>query len=234
MKINKDFVSSQNVQKSLEEFYEKPILRVSIELVMSIVIVSVFALFALRPTLITMSDLLKEIEEKEELNVALQQKVAALATAQTEWTAFEDQVDNLQLSFFQNPSLEEILLYLEYLSRQESVLVTGVSAPSLAVNLVENDEPVSLANLTLVPYDTTFQVMGDYEGILQYLQQIERHQPLMSIETLQLSQSNSEEILPMSATIRLRLYVQQEGSAETENTGKAARSTAANPAEASL
>jgi Tfp pilus assembly protein PilO len=216
MKIKKDFAASQSVTKSLQAFYEKPILRVSFELVMSILVVAVFALFALRPTLITMSNLLKEIEEKQQLDEDLQEKIAALSTAQSEWTAYKSQFDKLERSFFQDPSLEEVMLYLEYLARQEDVLVTTVTSPEIPVKMEPSDDQ-SIKLLTLTPYETNFQAVGSYENILNFLGRIEQQQPLMSVESVQIAINQKDDVSPLSVSFQLRLYVQEEPKAQSES-----------------
>jgi len=207
-KITKNFVASPNIQKSLQSFYDHPVLRVSLELVLSIIVVAVFALFALRPTLLTMANLLQEIDEK--------QKMAALATAQSEWSAYKGQVEELQRAFFNEPSLEDVLVYLEYFARQQSVIVTGMTAPEIAVQLDDNGEAQSTGLLALVPYESNFQVVCDFEGILGFLQQVEKQQPLISVEALQLSMGDEESAVPMSATFRLRVYVQQTAAEKSQ------------------
>lgn len=251
MKVRQNFVSSQNIQASLQAFYDKPVLRVTFELILSIFVVAVFALFALRPTLITMSELLKEIEEKQQFNKELQQKMASLSTAQNEWTAFQDEIEKLQLAFFHDPSLEDVLLYLEYLARQESVVVTGMTAPEIAVRATDADfntnavgtDPLFLAangsattDFTpekLTPYETSFQVLGTFEGIMEFLQKVESRQPLMSIEALQIAVNENETNLPMSASFRLRVYVLQTPSlddpAPTDDSATSVQPAAANP-----
>lgn len=232
MKIRKDFTNSFNVQKSLQDFYEKPILRVSFELVMSVVVVGIFAIFALRPTLITMANLLREIDDKRELNKDLQQKMAALSTAQNEWTAYQSEIEMLPQAFFQEPSLEEVLLYLEYLARQQSVLVTGMSAPQIAVRLA--DEPENAGLLTLTPYEANYQVMGTFPGVLSFLQQIEKQKPLMSVETMQMTMGDIDDALPMSANFRIRVYVQQTPEPGTPEKAKASSGKQAATSEENL
>jgi len=216
MKIKKDFIASKNVTKSLQAFYEKPILRVSLELVMSIVVVAIFALFALRPTLMTMSNLLKEIEEKEQLDKALQEKIAALSTAQSEWTAYKSQFAKLERSFFQDPSLEEVMLYLEYLARQEDVLVMTVTSPEIPVKLEKSDSE-SITLLSLTPYETNFQAVGSYENILRFFEKIEQQQPLMSIESIQIAMNQKDDTSPLAVNFQVRLYVQESPKAPKES-----------------
>ena len=58
----------------LEQFYHNPVAKVSLELFLTIGLVVFLALFAIKPTLLTMSDLVKEIEDKRELETQLSKK----------------------------------------------------------------------------------------------------------------------------------------------------------------
>lgn len=231
MKIKKNFLAGSQVQKNLQLFYDKPIVKVSLELVISVVVVTLLALFALRPTLLTMSELLKEIEEKEELDQALQQKIAALATAESEWQVFQSQVARIQQSFLQNPSLEEVLVYLEYLARKQEVFVFSMSVPDIAVQLNLFSDPSRPANstapnLALATYDVNFQVSGEYDKILDFAREIENQQPLMSIESIQINQDTrlpDENLL--NASIRVRLYIQKPPDMNSTRSGGSTTTT---------
>jgi hypothetical protein len=54
----------QKLIRNLNAFYQKPVAKVSLELFLSVGTIIFFAMFAIRPTLLTMSDLVKEIEDK--------------------------------------------------------------------------------------------------------------------------------------------------------------------------
>ena len=87
-----DFLDKKKRQLQLNDilnkFYENPVARVSIELFLSIFTVIFFAVFAIRPTLLTIADLIKEIEDKEDLIVQLDRKIASLSSAETEYRKF--------------------------------------------------------------------------------------------------------------------------------------------------
>lgn len=205
-----DIVTQAQIRKEIQSFYEKPVTRVSIELVASIVVVMVFALFALRPTLLTMSELLAEIEEKRELNEALQQKVAALSTAQNEWSVRESEVEKLRSAFFINPSLEEILLYLEYIARDENIVVESISPPK-GIMVELDDQNADVLNTRLARYSAGFNLAGNYESIIDFLNRLEQLQPLFSVESVKLQVSDDDDTpWQMQGNIQLGIYVYQD------------------------
>src|SRR3989344_6030356 len=75
----------QRYYLNLQRFYRQPVARVSIFVVISFMTVSFFSVFAIRPTLVTISSLIREIEDKREINSQLDQKVADLSRVQAEY-----------------------------------------------------------------------------------------------------------------------------------------------------
>lgn len=112
---------------SLSAFYEKPIAKASIELFLSIAAVLFFAVFAIRPTLITMSDLVKEIEDKRELDKKLGQKIAALSSAQAEYLKLEPRLGVLEVNIPTNPDVVETLKIIEKLASEQKITISSLN-----------------------------------------------------------------------------------------------------------
>lgn len=112
---------------TLTQFYEKPIAKASVELFLSIAAVLFFAIFAIRPTLITMSDLVKEIEDKRALDKQLGQKIAALSSAQSEYLKLESRLGVLDINIPTNPNIIETLKIIEKLASDQKITINTLS-----------------------------------------------------------------------------------------------------------
>ena len=64
-------INRQQLTTTLLSFYHRPVAQVSLELFLSVATVVFFAVFAIRPTLVTMSNLIKELEDKRQLDQQL-------------------------------------------------------------------------------------------------------------------------------------------------------------------
>ena len=64
-------------------YKDRQSIKVFLELLLSIVAIALFAVFALKPTIITIIDLTKQIKAKEEVIATMDTKIQNLATAQT-------------------------------------------------------------------------------------------------------------------------------------------------------
>jgi Tfp pilus assembly protein PilO len=91
----------------LRSLYEKKQARVYSSIVASILAVTFFIFFAIRPTFVTIAKLLKEIEDKRIVAEKLEDKIQALNLAQAEYQRLEKQLFliNEALPEKSNPSL---------------------------------------------------------------------------------------------------------------------------------
>lgn len=225
----RNFMSNQKVKEDLEKFYDKPVTKVSLELVLSLVTVLLFAVFALRPTLNTMSQLTKEIEDKKVIETGLTRKLTALATAQNEYLTYRDRFDILEEAIHESPTLETALFYLEYLVNRENISLAGLRIESFPVGVVpvlqtdSDDDLIATTSaatrrepekeIGLYAIQATFS--GDYPNMLRFFQVMESIRPLFSVESFSFtvipSRPNEPPTLRGSATIYMYGY-QDEGT----------------------
>ena len=80
-------------------------LRMFLELLLTLVTVSFFAAFALRPTLLTIIELLKEIDTKEETLTKMSTKIQNLQQAQTLFLQEQSRISLLETTIPDTPAL---------------------------------------------------------------------------------------------------------------------------------
>lgn len=71
--------------KQLKSLSKKPVAQASLALILSLLAVSFFGIFAIKPTMVTIADLVKTIKDKEEVSRLLQTKIEVLTTAQVNY-----------------------------------------------------------------------------------------------------------------------------------------------------
>lgn len=103
----------QRYYLNLRRFYQQPVARVSIFVVMSFMTVSFFSVFAIRPTLVTISSLIREIEDKREINNQLDQKVAGLPLVQAEYIQAKADVPRVWRAMPDRPEVAGLIWQLE-------------------------------------------------------------------------------------------------------------------------
>ncbi len=208
--INRTIVSGEVIREQLEKFYEKPVTRVSFELVLSLVGVMFFALFALRPTLNTMSSLLNEIEEKEEVDVALSRKISALATAQNEFITFGDRFSILDETIHTNMSLEVALIYMEYLVARENLSLAGLQIrefPLILTAPADTGQELRLGDREIQPYAFQVAFRGSYSDVIRFFEAIESVKPIFSVQEFTFNvEQNRDDTRTLSTTATIIMY----------------------------
>lgn len=219
----RSFVSGEVIRTELEKFYQKPVTRVSVELLLSLITVMFFALFALRPTLTTMSKLVKEIEDKKKVEEALTKKVAALSTAQNEYLTYSRRFGILQQAVHEKPSLDTALYYLEYLVARENLSLAGLrieefpleldpvaSAAASGALLPPSDSLTSVASDRVIgAFAVNANFTGDFENVQRFFAALETLRPLFSVQgfTFRIQRDRERGVrLNTSATIILYGY----------------------------
>jgi Tfp pilus assembly protein PilO len=122
----------EKITNTLNDFYQKPVARVSLELFLSVFAVVFFAIFAIRPTLVTMSDLVKEIEDKKDLDQKLTQKIASLSTAQTSYLDVQERLYLLVQTLPSTPDLVHSVKIIEKLAVDRGVLIDSLTISALS------------------------------------------------------------------------------------------------------
>lgn len=199
----------QQLGSALQSFYQKPVAKVSVELFLTIGLVMFLAIFAIRPTLVTMSDLIKEIDDKKLHDQKLEQKITALATAQSEYTSFEPRLPLLDQAISSKPKLVYGLKVLEKLATDNKVVIFGLTVSELPPEEPENS-PFSERVLNTMPI--SINIIGDYISIRNFTEAIRNNRHAYIIESIAFTlndESDDSKILRASITISVPYYAPQ-------------------------
>lgn len=216
MATQRNIVSAQALRENLQQFYEKPVTRVSLELLMSLLTVIFFALFALRPTLNTMTQLVREIEEKRVVDQQLSSKIAALSTAQNEYFTYSSRFPVLESAVFQELSLENALIYLEYLADLADTSLSSLQIRDFPVALppVDGESGASRGSTALARQEIGIHAIqmtfvSDLGGIRRFFQAAESIRPLLAVQGYSITvreERNAPPVITVNATLYMYGY----------------------------
>lgn len=211
---------------ALTQFYNQPVARVSLELLLSLLAVGFFAVFAIRPTLLTMSDLIKEIEDKRELDNQMSQKIAALSTAQSEYLQVQDQLPLLDEVLPKTPQLVRSLKIIEKAATDNNIIINGINVNELPKE-VDPNAPVP-ARLKRVDVPITIVLTGDYLSIRQFVETLRNSRRTFVIDSIifTLSEERGQRRLNASLTVSIPYL-----GADTGGRSSAAPTPTPNPEE---
>jgi Tfp pilus assembly protein PilO len=174
----------QQLVSVLNQFYEKPVARVSVELIISISVIVFFAIFAIRPTLLTMTELIKEIEDKRTLDRALDQKIAALGSAQSEFLTLQDRLGVLDEAIPSQPDLVTSVKTIERIASDRNLPITAISVSDIPDDLPEDVPFEKLKRQNLI---ISLSVTGDYLAIRQFVEDIKSTRRMFVLESVTFS-----------------------------------------------
>lgn len=211
---------TQQATKLLLAFYHKPVAQVSTELFLTIGAVLFFALFAIRPTILTMTELVKEIEDKKETSEALSRKVTVLQTVQGEYFALQDQLYLLDEVIPIEPDPERYLRIIEKVASDNRISISSMQVNEIPL---EPEESVAFTRKSPVEGQINLSLTGEYQAIRQFLQTLSEVRPLISLDSISFFKSTTEvDTNTISVSIQLRYhYYGETVAAPTGSRGRA-------------
>jgi Tfp pilus assembly protein PilO len=185
----------------LNEFYKRPVARVSLELFLSVLAVIFFAIFAIKPTLSTMVDLVKEIQDKQKLLSQMNDKIASMSTAQQQYTQYSNQFSLLDEALPKEPMLLNALQIIEKVASENALVVQDISVSDLP----SETEEVNIGNAERKTLTFNVTVAGDYLSLRQFVETLMTSRRVFLIEQVVFGASNSRDTQYLVAKLRINL-----------------------------
>lgn len=203
----------QNLQQALVDFYNKPVAKVSLELFFSLAAIIFFAVFAIQPTLKTMTELVKEIEDKRALSEKMDQKIASLSTAQSQYREYSDQFYLLEEAIPRSAVLVDSLKVIEKLASENNIIIESINLSDVPddLNIAGSD------NAERVILTFNVNISGDYLDIRQFVEALISSRRMLIVDQINFSLANNQEYQYLTATVRINApYYQLEGTSGTK------------------
>lgn len=108
-------------------YKDKPQVKAYLEILLSLITVSVFGIFAIKPTAVTIAQLLKEIEAKKATIVIMEEKIANLQKAQSIFNENVEKISLLGTAIPKRPTPEGFARQVEGLSGKNNVEIMKVT-----------------------------------------------------------------------------------------------------------
>jgi Tfp pilus assembly protein PilO len=171
-------------------------LRMFLELLLTLATVSFFAAFALRPTLLTIIELLKEIDTKEETLTKMSTKIQNLQQAQTLFLQEQSRISLLETTIPDTPAPDAFVRQIEGVAASHPVNLLGVSMGEITLAGEEETKRGS-DELEKLPEDAkaisfSLSVSGQYSGIINFLSAIEQMRRPIKIDAINIISSELE------------------------------------------
>lgn len=179
----------------LGQLYRQKKTRVYTEIVLSIFTTAFFLFFAIKPTVVTITGLLKETKDKKMVVEKLEEKVNALNLAQREYQSLQTELYLVDQALPQEAKISLLLKQLEALALKAQVNVEAIQYSTVTLRgEISRSEPQGLGfNLA---------VSGDYQNLREFLHSLNDLRRIILLDAFSFKIKKAEEqklILTLSA-----------------------------------
>jgi hypothetical protein len=184
----------------LTQYRERSDWKAYLEILLSLTTVSVFSIFALRPTILTIAELIQQIEEKKATVIKIDAKIQNLGKAQTLYDRQRPNILLLTDSVVpKNPQSDVLARQIEGLSAQNQIpvssfsfgeaVILGESTPKVTQETEDEEktDPV-LSNSSQMDFSLTSVLdINNYPSVLNFLAGFEKMRMPPKIKTAEIS-----------------------------------------------
>ncbi len=174
-------------------------------LILSLFTVSFFGFVAIRPTLKTIFELRKQIEDSRLVDEALQKKIDNLIIAQQEYQLIKNLLPLINEALPSEADLTKALLKIENLANEYELTISSLQVGPITYQTKNEDSLVNKEpNGTTATIDIQIQLKGHYQQINKFLEKLFNTRRIITTNSLALSPISQEEGLNLS--LKLNTY----------------------------
>jgi len=186
------FLNIYNVYK------RRPDLKMFLEILLSLGTISFFAAFALRPTALTIVQLLEQIDEKESTIEKMDQKIQNLQTAQTLVSQETNRISLLDTAVPEQPSPHGLVRQIEGLANSQNVRILGISVGEVILVGIEDRPKRSTRDVEAFPEGSgelsfSVSVTSDYTSLNAFFSGLEKLRSPIKIDNSSINASETDE-----------------------------------------
>jgi len=161
----------------LGRFYQTKKARTYVGIILSILTVTFFVIFAIKPTLVTIAQLIKQTKDQKLVVGELEKKITSLSQAQNEYLAVESDLYLVDEALPQEPKVPLLIKQLETLAYQ-----SDVNIGRLRINEVDLKKTGS-AKTEKQPLSFSFAAFGNYSNLKAFLSSLSSLRRIILVES---------------------------------------------------
>lgn len=184
-------------------------LRAFLEIILSLLTVIMFLLFALKPTALTIISLLQQIKEKQQTLSSLNQKVNDLQTASNLLTQNQNNIPDIDTAVPTSPNPDVLSEQIEGLAAKDSTNILGVAinqviliGTTASVKSPSNTKPLP-GNAKEMPF--SISVSGNYVSLISFIKDFSSLRIASKIDSLGINSSTTDKGRVIVAVISGRI-----------------------------
>lgn len=177
--------------------YQQPVAKTSLALILSLLTVSFFGLFAIKPTSTAIAKLIKELKESQKINQTLEKKVNNLTQAQFAFTTLQSDLIFVDRALPKKAEFNRLAGKINFLSFNHNLILSSFSFGEF--------EMLSSVN-EATPIKIRLSVAGGFEDIKNFLKDLENLDRSIEIEAVSFSTKTDVAKAQVQADISLNAF----------------------------
>lgn len=166
----------------LRTVYERPEIKASLEIVLSVFMVVILLTLAIRPTLATVATLQKKIEDQTLVDNKLGTKITQLTRANADLSTYADRIPDFSSAVTDLPDESGLAKRLEIVARENNITLNTLSFDAIPlfgneINLADKDRAKGKPKMEdggkVASFEISFDISGGAEQVFDFLAGIE-------------------------------------------------------------
>ncbi len=187
----------------IAKYYNTPKKKSYTFLGLSLGLVIIFVIFAIKPTFSTIVELQQKLREGEKANKDLDEKIISLSAAQEVYTKIENDLPLLTAAVPGDKKIVDFLNKVNLLASENELIIETLEYKKAGLTQTENTGAEEKNVL-----EFTVSGKGDYEKIKEFVSKLEKLQRLVNIKSAEVARKQEEEKLGF--TVVGRVYYEKE------------------------
>lgn len=193
--------------------YERPEIKASVEIILSVFTVAGLLFLAIRPTLATIATLQKKIEDQKIVDQKLETKITQLVRAQTDLSTYRDRLQDYTDAVPELHGEGSLAKRIELLAQETGLTINNLSFGAVPmfgrlINLSDKSKgmetPETMAEGKIAIFDISFDLSGNPNQISDYLTRLENMDRVVILSGVNLQKED------------LKTTIQSENSVESQ------------------
>lgn len=195
---------TKKYSQDLRRYYRLPAVQVSLTLVLSLFVITIFVMFALRPTILSIVTLGKTIKESETILQQLETKVTGLQKASTQLETLKPFLPILNKNIPNNGATYSTLtIAIEILADNSGVKLESESiGPTLLFSRILSPfTPNKNQNVVSLPFN--IRIVGSYPGVTGFLNNLLSMERIVMVDAVTITKETASKTT--DATVSLNI-----------------------------
>lgn len=178
--------------KSIADKYQKqPVVRTGIELLLTLLTISFFAVFAIRPTVLTIARLVSDVRSQTQIKRQLDEKLGNIRIAQSTASREEGRLAFLDQSLPLGPKPDQLARQIEGLSGSHNLILESLSIGKLPLYDTRSPSfPKTSGKYS--SFEVSFLVAGNFTNTHEFLKDLEDLRRIISLTSISYGPSSKE------------------------------------------